>query len=70
MDYGAFSSQISRLADALDYLFHALLLSHIGVEAATVLYVITGRFISEHIKATLADAGLTINAPARDLKQE
>ncbi len=63
-DYGSFHLEISRLAEALDHLFHALLLHQIGVDSAAILEVMTGSIVSERIRVALADAGLHIKVAA------
>lgn len=60
VDYDSFQNEISCLAEALDCLFHALLLYQMGVDDATLLKVMTDSMVSERIKVTLANANLHI----------
>jgi hypothetical protein len=60
VDYDSFHSQISQLAEALDHLFHALLLHQIGVDPIVICAVVTNSLVSERIKTALANVGLFI----------
>ncbi len=60
VDYDFFHLQISQLAEALDYLFHALLLHQIGVDPTVIFAVATASLVSERIKIALANVGLCI----------
>jgi len=62
VDYTSFHSEILKLADALDHLFHALLLHQIGVDPQVLLEVMTASIVSERIRTALANAGLRIQA--------
>jgi hypothetical protein len=62
VDYESFHSEISRLADALDHLFHALLLHQIGIDATTLFKVMTDSIVSMHVKAGLENVGLSIKS--------
>jgi HEPN superfamily Apea-like protein/ApeA-like protein len=66
VDYTAFHLEISSLADALDHLFHALLLHQIGVEPKVILEVMTHSIVSERIMSALANAGLLIKGTAHE----
>jgi hypothetical protein len=60
VDYDSFHMQISRLAEALDHLFHALLLHQIGIDPTVILAVMTDSLVSERIKSALANVDLCI----------
>jgi hypothetical protein len=62
MNYESFHSEITELADALDYLFHALLLHQIGVDAKILCEVITDSVISRRVKDALQNVGLSVNS--------
>jgi hypothetical protein len=63
MDYASFHEQTSRLADALDHLFHALLLYQIGVAPEILSETMTASVVSERrIKPALAEVGLHMQA--------
>jgi hypothetical protein len=64
VDYGSFHLEISRLADAMDHLLHALLLHQIGVDPMVILEVMTDSIVSEGVRAALADTGLHITTAA------
>jgi hypothetical protein len=64
-EYGSFHDEISRLAETLDYLFHALLLHQIGVESKVLFEVMTNSLVSERIKTALANIGLYIRPVAQ-----
>jgi hypothetical protein len=63
VNYDSFHLQISQLAEALDHLFHAMLLHQIGVDATVVYAIMTNSLVSERIKTALANVGLSIVAP-------
>jgi len=60
VDYDSFHQEISRLSEALDHLFHALLLHQIGLSSDVILKVMTDSIVSERIRTALAYAGLSI----------
>jgi hypothetical protein len=61
MDYGSFHEETTRLSEALDHLFHALLLHQIGISSETLSETMTTSWISERrIKPALAEVGLHI----------
>jgi len=60
VDYDSFHMQISRSAEALDHLFHALLLHQIGIDPTVILAVMTDSLVSERIKTALANVDLCI----------
>ena len=61
MDYDAFHQETSRLADALDCLFHVLLCHKIGMPQDILVKLMTESIIAERlIKPTLANVGLSI----------
>jgi len=65
MDYGSFHQETVRLAEALDHLFHALLLHHIGIASETLSETMTTSWVSERrIKPALAGVGLQILSAA------
>ena len=65
MDYGSFHEQTTRLAEALDHLFHALLLHQIGLSPETLSETMTASWLSERrIKPALAEVGLHIQTTA------
>jgi len=64
VDYDFFHLQISRLAEALDHLFHALLLHQIGVDPTVIFAVMTDSLVSERIKTALVDVGLSVKSVA------
>ena len=64
VDYESFHTEISRLAEALDHLFHALMLHQIGIGPAIIFEVMTNSLVSERIKTALANVDLCIQAIA------
>jgi hypothetical protein len=60
VDYGSFHNEISRLAEALDHLFHALMLDQIGVDPTITFEVMTNSLVSKRIKTALANVDLCI----------
>lgn len=64
MDYESFHVEISQLAEALDHLFHVLLLHQIGVDPTVIFAIMTNSLVSERIRTTLADVGLSIKSVA------
>jgi len=60
VDYGSFHNEISRLAEALDHLFHALMLDRIGVDPTIIFEIMTNSLVSERIKTALANVDLFI----------
>jgi hypothetical protein len=64
MDYNSFHEEISRLANALDHLLHALLLLQIGVEPDLIARTMTNSLVSHRIKTALDDVGLTLSLNA------
>ena len=66
-DYGSFQSDISQLADALDHLYHALLLHQIGVDTAILLKAMTDSIVSIRVKAALQNVGISIKSAAPQL---
>ena len=64
-EYGSFHDEISRLAESLDYLFHALLLHKLGIESKVLFEVMTNSLVSKRIKTALANVGLYIKPDAR-----
>jgi hypothetical protein len=61
-DYGSFHAEVSSLAEALDHLFHALILHQIGVDSATISEVVRNSMVCDRIATALARAGLHIKA--------
>jgi hypothetical protein len=61
MDYASFNEETSGFADALDHLFHALLLHQIGVAPKILYETMTTSWVSERrIKPALSAVGLQI----------
>jgi hypothetical protein len=66
MDYSAFHQETSRLAEALDHLFHALLLYKIGLPTNVLFETLTKSWVAERqIKPALVEVGLHIQPPAQ-----
>jgi hypothetical protein len=59
-NYDSFHTEVSCLAEALDHLFHALMLHQIGVDQATIFEIMTDSIVSERIKVALAKVRLHI----------
>lgn len=60
--YESFHSQISKLGDALDHLFHALLLHQIGIEPKTLRERMTEGLISRRVREALLNVGLSVSS--------
>ena len=61
MDYASFMKGTSSLAEALDYLFHALLLQQIGIASDILFETMNKSWLAERqIKPALAEVGLQI----------
>ena len=64
MDYSVFHRETACLAEALDHLFHALLLHKIGLPRDVLLETVTRSWVAERrIKPALAEVGLNIQLP-------
>ena len=64
MDYSVFHQETSRLAEALDHLFHALLLHKIGLPADVLAETLTKSWVAERqVHPALAAVGLHIQKP-------
>jgi hypothetical protein len=65
MDYGEFVDQIGTLAEALDYLFHALVLHKIGLKPELIVESMTGERTLAYraIRPALEAAGLRLETP-------
>lgn len=63
-DSESFQKEIRGLADALGHLFHALLLHQIGIDATTLLKVMTESIVSIRVKADLQTVGVSIESAA------
>jgi hypothetical protein len=61
-DYDSFHAEVFSLAEALDHLFHALILHHIGVDSTTISEIVTYSMVCDRITTALAEAGLHIEA--------
>lgn len=71
MDYGSFHEETIRLSEALDHLFHALLLHQIGISSEILSETMTASWVSERrIKPALADVGLHIETAPQISKAE
>jgi ApeA N-terminal domain 1 len=63
MDYASFSTSVNKLAEALDHLFHALLLHETGVDSNVLFETMNSSWQAERrIKPALAEVGLQIQA--------